>query len=68
MANVQTITIPKKEYEFLVKLKEYVEADFEGRLSKKMMNSIKKSRAQYNKGKFVTARNSRERKKMFNSL
>ena len=39
----ETVTIPKKEYELLVKCKRIVESEFEERFSEKFIRDIKKA-------------------------
>ena len=62
------VTIPKEEYDFLLKCKHVVETDFEGKFSKKFIQDIKESQKAYKKGDFVRVKNSKERKKLFDSL
>lgn len=68
MANTETVIIPKKEYELLLKYRHIVESDFEGKFSKKLIKTVKRSEKAYKEGKFVRVKNTRERKRLFNSL
>ena len=49
----ETVTIPKKEYELLVKCKRIVESEFEERFSEKFIRDIKKAEEEYKEGNFV---------------
>lgn len=64
----ETVTIPKKEYDRLIKCKRIVESEFEEKFSKKFIEDIKKAEEEYRKGEFVEVKNSEERKKLFDSL
>ena len=62
------ITIPKKEYELLLKCKRIVESEFEENFSKEFIKAVKESEEDYKKGEFVRVKNSEDRKKLFDSL
>ncbi len=64
----ETITIPKEEYELLVKCKHIVESDFEEKFSEQFIKEIKESEEAYKRGDFVRVNGSEERRKLFDSL
>ncbi len=64
----ETVTIPKQEYRLLLKCKHIVDSEFEGKFSKKFIKAIKESEKAYKRGEFVTVKDSKERKKLFDSL
>ena len=64
----ETITIPKEEYEILVKCKHIVESDFEEKFSEQFIKEIKESEESYKRGEFIRVKNSEERRKLFDSL
>ena len=49
----ETVTIPKKEYNLLVKCKRIVESEFKEKFSEKFIRDIKKAEEEYKKGHFV---------------
>lgn len=62
------VTIPKKEYELLVKCKHIVESEFEENFSDEFIKAVKESEEEYKRGEFVRVKNSEERRKLFDSL
>ena len=64
----EIVTIPKEEYELLLKCKHIVESEFEGKFSEKFIKEIKESEEAYKKGEFVRVKNFEDRKKLFDSL
>ena len=66
--NKEIVTIPRKEYELLLKCKHIVESEFEEKFSEKFIKEIKESREEYKRGEFTMVKNSADRKKLFNSL
>ncbi|MEK6869178.1 MAG: hypothetical protein AABX74_03045 [Nanoarchaeota archaeon] len=64
----ETITIPKEEYDRLVKCRHIVESEFEEKFSEEFIRDIKESEEAYRKGEFVRVKNSKERRKLFDSL
>ena len=62
------VTIPKEEYELLIKCKHIVESEFEENFSKQFIKEIKESEEAYRKGEFVKIKNPIDRKKLFDSL
>jgi len=64
----ETITLPKEEYELLVKCRHIVESEFEEKFSKEFIRDIKESEEAYRKGEFMRVKNSKERRKLFDSL
>lgn len=63
-----TVCIPKEEYEFLMKCRHIVHAEFEETFSPDFIIAVKESEESYKKGQFVRVKNSKERKKLFDSL
>lgn len=64
----EIVTIPKDEYELLLKCKHIVESEFEEKFSDKFIKEIKESKEEYENGEFIRVKNSQERKKLFDSL
>lgn len=64
----ETITIPKDEYELLVKCRHIIESEFEEKFSEKFIEEVKESEKAYKRGEFVRVNSSEERKKLFDSL
>ena len=60
-----TISIPKKEYELLLRCKHIVESEFEEKFSEKFIREIKESEEAYKKGDYVRFKNAKEAKKYF---
>ncbi len=63
-----TVAISREEYELLVKCRHIVESEFEEKFSKEFIKAVKKSEEAYKKGEFVVVKNSKDRKKLFDSL
>ena len=66
--DTEVVTIPKEEYDLLVKCKHIVESEFEEKYSKEFIKDIKESEEAYKKGEHVSVKNSKERRKLFDSL
>ena len=64
----EIVTIPKEEYELLLRCRHIVESEFEEKFSVKFIKEIKESEESYKKGQFVRVKNSEDRKKLFDSL
>ena len=64
----ETVTIPKEEYERLIKCRNIVESEFEEKFSEDFIRDIKESEEAYRRGEFVRVKNSKERRKLFDSL
>ena len=64
----EIVTIPKEEYELLLRCRHIVESEFEEKFSVKFIKEIKESEESYKKGQFVRVKNSEDRKKLFHSL
>ena len=64
----EVVTIPKKDYELLVKCRHIVESEFEEKYSEAFIRDIKESEDAYEKGDFVRVKNSQERRELFDSL
>lgn len=62
------VTIPKKEYELLLKCKHIVESEFEENFSEEFIKAVKESEEACRKGEFVRVKSSEERRKLFDSL
>ncbi|MBU0569020.1 hypothetical protein KKC52_13375 [bacterium] len=65
---METICIPQKRYEYLIKCERIVDMEFEENFSKEFITEVKESEEAYRKGEYVEARNKEERKKLFESL
>ncbi|MEA3342701.1 MAG: hypothetical protein U9Q92_00910 [archaeon] len=63
-----TICIPKERYEFLIGCERLVDMEFDERFSKKFIMEVRESKEAYNKGEFVKVKDSKDRKKLFESL
>ena len=61
----QTVSIPKKEYEILIKCRKIVHSEFEERFSKKFIKEVEASEESYKKGKFLQFDNVKDAKKYF---
>ena len=64
----EIVTIPKEEYELLLKCRHIVESEFEEKFSEKFIKEIKESEEAYKKGEFARVKNSEDRKRLFDSL
>ena len=64
----EIVTIPKEEYELLLKCRHIVESEFEEKFSEKFIREIQESEEAYKKGEFVRVKNSEDRKRLFDSL
>lgn len=60
-----TITIPKEEYELLLKCKRIVDSDFEEEFSEEFIKAIRKSEEDYKRGDFLRFKSAKEAKKYF---
>ena len=65
---MENICIPKERYEFLIGCERLVDMEFEEKFSKKFIAEVKESEDAYKKGKFVRVKDSKMRKKLFESL
>ena len=65
---VETICIPKERYEFLVKCERLVDLEFEEKFSKQFIEDVRKSEDAYKKGEFARVKDSKDRKKLFESM
>ena len=64
----ETVCIPKERYEFLIGCERLVDMEFDERFSKKFIMEVRESKEAYNKGEFVKVKDSKDRKKLFESL
>ena len=62
------VTIPQEEYEFLLKCRHLVEAEFEEHFSPAFVMAVKESEDAYKRGDVVRVKSREERKKLFDSL
>ena len=62
------VSLPKEEYELLVKCRHIVESEFEEHFSEEFISAVKESEEAYTKGEFIVVKNRRQRKKIFDSL
>ena len=64
----ETVTIPKEEYNFLVKCRHIIDAEFEEHFSPQFIMAVKESEEAYKKGDVVKIKSRDERRKLFASL
>lgn len=64
----EAVTIPREEYEFLLKCRHIVDAEFEEHFRPAFIFAVKESEEAYRNGRYVKVKNPSERKKLFNSL
>lgn len=63
-----TICVSKDEFDLLIRCRQIVRSEFEERYSKDFIASVRESEEAYKKGDFIRVKNSRERRKLFDSL
>ena len=61
----EIVTIPKEEYELLIRCRHIVESDFEEKFSEKFIKEIKESEEAYKRGDYIRFKNAKEAKKYF---
>lgn len=59
------VTIPKKEYELLVKCRRVVESEFEERFSERFIRDVRESEDAYRRGDYLRFNNVKEARKHF---
>ena len=59
------VSIPRDEFDFLVKCRRIVESEFEEKYSKKFIEEVKASEEAYKKGEFVRFKTVKEAKAFF---
>lgn len=64
----ESIMVPKEEYEFLIKCRHIVDAEFEEHFNPEFIRAVKESEEAYEKGEVARVKNAKERKKLFDSL
>lgn len=64
----ETICLSKERYEYLVKCERLVDLEFEDKFSTEFIKEAKESEEAYKKGEFIRVKNSKERRKLFESL
>ena len=64
----KTITIPKEEYDLLVKCKSIVESDFEEKFSKEFIEDVKKAEQECKNGDSVRVNSKGDVRKHLDSL
>jgi len=64
----ETVSIPKEEYDFLMKCRHIVDAEFEEHFSPQFIMAVKESEEAYKKGDVVKVKSAEERRKLFASL
>lgn len=62
---METITIPKEEYELLVKCRDIVKSEFEEKFSDEFIKDIKESEEAYKKGEFVRFKDIKKAREFF---
>lgn len=65
--NQESVQIPKKEYDLLIKCRSLVRSEFEERFSKKFVKDVKTSEQAYKKGDFLNFESAKEAKKYFDT-
>ena len=65
---METITIPKREYELLLKVKKTMELDIEERFNKRFLESVNKSLKDLKEGKGKIIRNKKELREYFRAM
>ena len=61
----EIVTIPKKEYELLVKCRRIVESEFEENFSEDFIKAVKESEEEYRKENYPRFKNLEEAKRHF---
>ena len=61
----EVITVPKKEYEILVRCRHIVESEFEEKFSEEFIKDVQTSEEEYTKGNFVRLKDVKEARKFF---
>jgi hypothetical protein len=64
----ETISIPREEYELLVRCRHIVQSEFEENFSEQFIKAVKKSEEDYRKGRVVRIKSSKERRKLFSAM
>ena len=59
------VTIPKEEYDLLIKCKKIIESDFEEKFSEEFILAVKESEKEYRNGEYLKFKNAEEAKKHF---
>lgn len=62
------VTIPKKEYELLIKCKHIIESEFEENFSEEFIKAVKQSEEDYRKGDYLRFNSVKEAKKYFDRV
>ena len=62
------VTIPKKEYELLLRCKHIVESEFEENFSEDFIKAIKESEEDYREGNYLRFNSVKEAKKYFDRV
>ena len=65
---METICIPRKRYEYLIKCERLVDMEFEEKFSDEFIAEVKESEEAYARGEYIEVKNRREREKLFKSL
>jgi hypothetical protein len=68
VAMSETVTIPKEEYELLVKCRRLVESEFEKDFTEDFIQAVRRSEKAYKEGQFKVCKTKEEREKLFDSL
>ncbi len=64
----ETVSVPREEYELLLKCRRIVESDFEEEFSEEFIRAIRRSRRAYREGRYRVALNAEERGRIFREL
>ena len=65
---METICIPRKRYEYLIKCERLVDMEFEEKFSDEFIAEVKESEEAYARGEYIEVKNRGEREKLFESL
>ncbi len=68
MDDSDTVCIPRKRYEYLIKCERLIDMEFEESFSREFIEEVKESEGAYKTGEFVEVKSSDDRKKLFDSL
>jgi hypothetical protein len=65
---METICIPWKRYEYLIKCERLVDMEFEEKFSDEFIAEVKESEEAYRRGKYIEVKDKEEREKLLESL
>ena len=65
---METICIPWKRYEYLIKCERLVDMEFEEKFSDEFIAEVKESEEAYARGEYIEVKDKEEREKLLESL